>query len=199
MYLVWYTVCWAISVFVTVGAASGASVGAAAGASEGATGAAAEGATEGAAGEGLLSTGLFVGLLGKLSTGRLMLPDGAFVGSGAESTGSVSLTAGASPRAGHWKPDIPPSPTGPAGLVGVATLELVLAAEVEAAGLPVLLFVSDGTRTSEVGILPVGVTSATGALVSSGSSSETGAVGTARTLEVDRMGAFDGISVGIAA
>ena len=171
---------------MTVGAASEASVGAAAGASEEATGGAAEGAPEGAAGEGL-----FVGLLGKLSTGRLMLPDGALVGSGAESTGSVPLVAGVSPGAGHWKPGIPPSPT-EAGLVGVAALELVLAAEVEVA-------VSDGTRISEVGILAEGVTSATGALVSSGNSSETGAVGTARTVEVDRMGAFDEISVGIAA
>lgn len=138
--------------------------------------------------------------LGRFSTGKPMLPEIAAVGFGAWSAGLVAFEAGALPGRGHWKPGIPSSPTGSAGLVGVAGLDVVAAADVGATGYPVLSCVLEGWRDSEVGTMTDAVGSVTGALVSPGCFSEVERVG--MTYEPDkneRIGTLVGISVGMVA
>jgi hypothetical protein len=131
---------------------------------------------------------------GRSSTGRPMSADGAALGLEGTSAVWVAFEAGASPGRGHWNPDMPLSPTGSAGLVGVA------AADVGTTGEPVLFCVLEGSRISEVGTLSDGVGSATGVLVPVGVSFEVDSVGTRyEPSEYERIGALVGISDGMIA
>src|SRR5690242_7150472 len=130
-----------------------------------------------------------------------MSPDGAAVGSEGVSDVCVSLVTGAPPLApGHWNPGMPSPSAGSAGLVGVAGLEVVATAEVGTTGLPEVPCVFEGSKASEVGMLPDSVGSAIGTLVSAGKSPEAGIVGiTYEPSENESTGAFVGISVGMVA
>jgi hypothetical protein len=140
--------------------------------------------------------------LGKVPTGRLILPDGAAGGSaGASSTGPVAFEDGEEPALGHWKPGMPSGPTSSAGLVGVAALEVAVAeAEVGATGYPDVSSVLDGTSASEVGTMTGGVGSAAGALVSVGTSADMDKLGeTYEPEENERIGALVETTGGIVA